>query len=634
MPKQITTGREKMMKRFWFLLIVQILLPAQSGFIRDANAGNALVINRQANTYNLAPHLSSLEDRQGTLTFDQIRHTAKNQWRPNSDATVNFGYTDSAFWFTFELISPDVASQNRVIEIAYPVLDHIDIYQVSADGKTLHTQMGDKQPFYRRPILHRNFMLPVTLVPNAPLKIFIRVKTSSSMQIPLSLWEERDWMATCLNESLNLGLFFGIMIIMGLYNLFVFISVREIYYLFYVYFVFCMTLFLASLKGLSFQYLWPQSVQWNDQSIIVGLAGAILFCALFMRDFISLKQNRPLASKFMLCLAAVCAIIIGSTFFLPYRLMIQWTILTAMIAIAGATIIAIIRWMDGDVSARYFMLAWSAMMFGGIILAANKFDLIPRNLFTENATYYGMAFQVILLSIALAERLNFEKQTTLAAQMEAYNQERIARKARENAYRIQKQANELLEQRVRERTIDLQQANALLEALSVTDGLTGIKNRRYFDEVYPREFKRAIRDETPLAILMLDIDLFKKFNDTHGHLAGDECLKMVASKIENELHRVSDMAFRYGGEEFCVLLPNTQTQGAFIVAERIRRQIGTADFLFNDHKTSVTISVGLTSRIPGKDQRPDEFLACADKALYQSKRTGRNRVTVYNADDN
>ncbi|MCD6586594.1 MAG: GGDEF domain-containing protein [Desulfobacteraceae bacterium] len=624
-----------MTKRVCFLLIFQVILAAASGIIHTADAGNDLFVSRQPDTYDLTAHLSYIEDATGTLTFEQIGQPGKkNQWHRVPEATVNFGYTDAAFWFMLRLINTETVPLKRVMEIAYPVLDHIDVYQVTADGKTIHTKMGDKQPFHLRPILHRNFMIPVTLAPNAPLKIFIRVKTSSSMQIPLNLWKERAWMAKRLNESLNLGLFFGIMLIMGLYNLFVFISVREIYYLFYVCFVLCMTIFLASLKGLSFQYLWPHNVLWNDQSIIVGLAGVILFCALFIRVFINLPGNRPLSSKFMLLIAAISAIIIGSTFFLPYRVMIQWVILTAVIAIVGATVIAIIRWIDGDISARYFMLAWSAMMFGGIILAANKFNLIPRNLFTENATSYGMALQVILLSIALAERLNLEKQNSLTAQREAYKHERLARKAQEDALQIQKHANEILEQRVSERTIDLQQANEMLETLSITDGLTGTKNRRYFDEIYPREFKRAIRDKTPLGILMLDIDHFKNFNDTYGHLTGDECLRMVASKIENALQRVSDMAFRYGGEEFCVLLPNTQTKGALIVAKRIRKKIETTDFKFNNKNVTVTISIGLISSIPPQNRHPEELISNADKALYQSKQNGRNRVTVYKVANN
>ena len=612
-------------------MVFQAIFVTKADLIHSVYAGTALPVDNQTDFHDMTGHLSFMEDQSGTLTFEEVaRQTGENQWHQISGTSINFGYTNSAFWFMFQLINTEPDTIANIIEIAYPVLDHIDLYQVTADGQVHHTIMGDKQPFHLRPILYRNFTVPVKLSPNRPVTIFIRVKTSSSMQIPITLWKENAWMSYNLNDSLNLGIFFGVMLIMGLYNLFVFISVREIYYLFYVCFVFSMTLFLASLKGLSFQYLWPESVLWNDQSIIIGLAGAIFFGAFFIRDFINLPANRPIFNKFMLFIAALCLIIVVATFFMPYHIMIQWVILVAVIWIAGATVIAIIRWKDGDASARYFMLAWSAMMFGGIILAANKFNLIPRNLFTENATSYGMALQVILLSIALAERLNSEKRNSLAAQMEAYKQEKIARKARENALKIQKRANEMLEQRVQERTTELQKANELLETLSITDGLTGIKNRRYFDEAYPHEFQHAVREGTPLALLMLDIDHFKIFNDTHGHLMGDECLKMVAAQIKNELHRVTDMAFRFGGEEFCVLLPNTENKGAAIVAERIRKQIETADLQYKGRKTSVTISIGLVSHIPSRKLHPDVLISNADKALYQSKQGGRNRITVYN----
>jgi diguanylate cyclase len=138
-----------------------------------------------------------------------------------------------------------------------------------------------------------------------------------------------------------------------------------------------------------------------------------------------------------------------------------------------------------------------------------------------------------------------------------------------------------------------------------------------------------MREKTSLAFLLLDIDYFKNFNDIYGHLIGDDCLKMVASLIEHEIKRVSDMAFRYGGEEFAVLLPNTQTNGALLIAEKIRTRIETAEFKFEGRKMPVTISIGLAACIPTKDISEDQLLGCADAALYQSKQNGRNRVTIY-----
>lgn len=179
-------------------------------------------------------------------------------------------------------------------------------------------------------------------------------------------------------------------------------------------------------------------------------------------------------------------------------------------------------------------------------------------------------------------------------------------------------------------THQLQAANAELSALSCLDGLTRIANRRHFDMVLLQETSSAIREKTPLSLIMLDIDYFKMFNDTYGHLKGDDCLKKVASIIRNTLRRPRDFAARYGGEEFTVILPNTDEAGAHCVAEALRANIAGAGI---EHKSSrcknyVTLSIGVITKLPEQEATPDELISAADTALYHSKNTGRNRVSL------
>ncbi len=186
------------------------------------------------------------------------------------------------------------------------------------------------------------------------------------------------------------------------------------------------------------------------------------------------------------------------------------------------------------------------------------------------------------------------------------------------------------EQELKELAEKLEVANERLKRLSSLDGLTGIANRRIFDETLQREWNRAIREQSVISLIMLDVDNFKLYNDTYGHLMGDECLKSVASVIAERLKRSVDLPARYGGEEFACILPGTEKDGAFYVAESIRESVKNQKI---PHKKStkkiVTVSIGVATTIPKKNTNPIELINKADSALYKAKSTGRDKTCVY-----
>lgn len=184
-----------------------------------------------------------------------------------------------------------------------------------------------------------------------------------------------------------------------------------------------------------------------------------------------------------------------------------------------------------------------------------------------------------------------------------------------------------VEELVARRTRELDEANRKLASLSLTDGLTGIANRRYFDDHLNLEWSRAARDRQPLSLVMVDIDHFKAFNDHYGHLAGDDCLRQVARVLKNIASRPGDLVARYGGEEFALILPHTEN-GARVLGERCRAAV--AGIKIPHHASPVrpvvTVSVGVSSILPGRDQDPSRLIEAADRALYRAKLLGRNRV--------
>jgi len=190
-----------------------------------------------------------------------------------------------------------------------------------------------------------------------------------------------------------------------------------------------------------------------------------------------------------------------------------------------------------------------------------------------------------------------------------------------------------LESKVQERTLELnialqelEEANKELQEKNTLDELTGLYNRRHYDQKILAEYRRSRRNLTPLSLVVIDIDHFKRVNDNYGHLAGDACLVVIANCIKQCLRRSTDIGCRYGGEEFCLILPETDNKGALALAEELRESIEAYRANYNGIDISLTISCGLSTYLQQKHIQPEQLFAVADQALYQAKNNGRNQV--------
>lgn len=175
----------------------------------------------------------------------------------------------------------------------------------------------------------------------------------------------------------------------------------------------------------------------------------------------------------------------------------------------------------------------------------------------------------------------------------------------------------------------LERSNAELARLSRTDALTGIANRRVFDETLDQAHRRLAREKRPLSLVLIDVDYFKRFNDHYGHLSGDRCLHQVAANLPPCARRPSDLAARYGGEEFAMLLPDTAHEGALGVAESVRTRVESLALTHaarGDGLSIVTVSLGVSTIVPEDARAPTRLISAADEALYEAKQLGRNRV--------
>lgn len=218
--------------------------------------------------------------------------------------------------------------------------------------------------------------------------------------------------------------------------------------------------------------------------------------------------------------------------------------------------------------------------------------------------------------------VKFPDSIEVLARIRAHSKSFLAQQQRDKAYEA-----------LSKMKVELERKNAELEALSCRDGLTGILNRRGFDDYLSKEWLRAIREDKELGFILVDIDFFKPYNDNYGHQGGDECLRRVAQALGAALKRPSDIVARYGGEEFAVVLPDTNIKGAANIAESLRRSIDMMNIPHEYSKATdhVTISLGIASCKPKAGQAAEELIEMADKALYEAKEQGRNGYCAWQA---
>ncbi|MFT3930370.1 MAG: diguanylate cyclase [Spongiibacteraceae bacterium] len=262
--------------------------------------------------------------------------------------------------------------------------------------------------------------------------------------------------------------------------------------------------------------------------------------------------------------------------------------------------------------------AWIAMAASVILGLATLYDLY--RFFTQGvieilSPYAGAFLAAVHGGIYT---LKFGASYQLAARLSAHLQEEVdirTRELREKNHNLEQTQNAL------------QRANENLRELSVTDGLTRVNNRMYFEQQFEKEWRRCARHALPLSILMIDADHFKQLNDSAGHLVGDLCLQAIAQTILNNFKRSGEVVARYGGEEFIVLLPDANQSKALAAAEGLRTAIERLSVTDSEGRSyRVTISIGVSSTIPSIDQRAEQLIATADAALYEAKDAGRNRV--------
>ena len=381
-------------------------LAAANGRAVAQASAKPLTIDKEFAGSSLGFALSIFEDASGKLDYESVGRLASSSFKPAQADVPTFGFSRSAFWLRFDVDNRLPHDQRWLLEVGYPPLDFLDLYAPATGGTVRHAMSGDQRPFHSRDIAYRNVVFEV-VTPPGTYTHYLRVETSGPVTIPLRAWTERAFLDAVNASNPPLWMFYGWMIVMGLYNLFLFFAIRDLTYLHYVSYLVSFTLFESALNGLAFQYLWPEATWWLNSCnpALIGLCCAT--AAQFLRSFTNTREIAPRFHRWFgllgWCGGAVTVVLalIGPTW-LRMRVAVG---LALTIAAAGA---AATVWMAarGQRQARYFLAAWLLFATGVGLYLLTSIGVLSVTPLTEWTIQFGAAAEVALLSLGLADRIN------------------------------------------------------------------------------------------------------------------------------------------------------------------------------------------------------------------------------------
>lgn len=580
----------------WLMCLLLWPVIGQAALLLDADSPDRI---------DLREHLSVLADPDGSLAVDSVR-ARDAAFRPLAPGIgLNFSYVHGAMWLRLELASTSSRDSEWRLELDYASLDQAALHD---DSGTVQYG-GDRVPFENRATPHRNPVFVLWLPAKSTRTFYLRVQSEGSLTVNPVLWRPSAFVRHSEQGYALHSFYFGMLTALAAYNLLLGLALRERVFLFYVLFVTGIGVGIASIYGLANQFLWPGSVEWGNRALVSGFALAGIVGPLFTRDFLGTARFAPRWHRALAVGALMHAAVLLFGLVAPLKASMQVMSVSTLlncILMLGCGVACQWRSVHG---ARLFVLSFALLLIGGMLMALRNFGLLPTHFVTLHAMQIGSALEMLLLSFALADRFNQIRRERAAAQAEL-------------VVSLQRHEREL-EQRVAERTEALAQANARLRDLALRDPLTALANRAALYARLSDALQRHPSPESPVAVLMIDLDGFKAVNDRLGHEAGDRVLVTIADRLFAAV-RTEDLVARLGGDEFIVVAEGLMpARDIPLLADRLLATVGAPLDFAPDARIGASIGVALGHH---RDEQVDALLRRADRAMYAAKAAGRGVI--------
>jgi len=394
---------------FFFLLSVNVESFA-SGELSNAFAKNSISFS-QLTDRAIKPRVWYFEDKAASVTLKEAQLLFKSGKFKETDADFNFGFRDSQYWVFLPLSvhKEDSISDWKeiLLEFNYPHPDNIEIFRVVGNNPSEHIlTLGDRELFANRPLLDSVFVIPEVLQVNENYQYWIKVNTTSSMMLLASVWEKNNYIEEKNHRLLAFGIYYGILMVMILYNIFIGFSTKDKSYLYYVGYIASFTLLQACLFGHAYQYLWPNSPALNDFMLPSSVLLSLIFALSFSRSFLQTEKYNPRLDRILWVFTICNVAAFFLSFFAGYRASILIAIILGIGSTASIFTVSINSILSGFRGAKLFFVAWVTLLFSAVVMGLTGAGILPSNLFTRHVAQVGSAMEVVLLSLALAARIN------------------------------------------------------------------------------------------------------------------------------------------------------------------------------------------------------------------------------------
>jgi signal transduction histidine kinase/CheY-like chemotaxis protein len=386
------------------IIVISVLL-ALSGLSHGII--DPIILNDSSTQAALSNNAFYLEDINGEYSLSDIVELNKSNFELLTEEFLNKGFTSSTYWLMFSLLDKtiDKKTQSWKLETTYPLLDYLDIYIVDEIKNIEYIELGDIHPFSQRPIDHRNFIVPISLYDNERKDIYVRISTSSSMQVPIFIRHPDYLFEAHSTEQYGLGLYYGVMIFMFFYNFFLWFSIRDPSYLWYISYLAAFTILQATFSGLSYQYLWPNSPWVESIALPISIALVGFFGTEFARRFLHTRQYHVVADNLLRSVLVLSAIVFLLSFIADTATVMalaKIVIVAFLLFILYASAAIFLR---GHRQARFFLAAWVSLILGVLFTTGMILGIFPSTFFMTHASKIGSVIEIFLLSFALADRI-------------------------------------------------------------------------------------------------------------------------------------------------------------------------------------------------------------------------------------